>query len=99
MTIETRFHGPTNHRGARVSARLPSGAKITLEWAYELGIVENHDRAAIAIARKALTLANGQGDVATETIDLVRGESPSGRGWVYIRRAFGANTLTVKVSS
>lgn len=98
MTIETRFYGPTNHRGARVSARLPSGAKVTIAWDYAIGVTENHDRAAIALARKALAIANGQTDVAIATVDLVRGEAPSGRGWVYVRRTFGANTLTVTVS-
>ncbi len=46
----TRYHGPTNTRGSRVSARVPSGRRVTLGWDYSLGEAENHDRAACALA-------------------------------------------------
>lgn len=46
----TRYHGPTNTRGSRVSARVPSGRRVTLGWDYSLSTEENHDRAACELA-------------------------------------------------
>lgn len=50
--IETRYHGPTDTRGSRVSARLPSGEKLSAPWAYELGIEDNHTSAAVALCER-----------------------------------------------
>ena len=52
MTITTKFIGPTNWRGARVKATSTSGASVTIPWDHALGIDENHERAADALARK-----------------------------------------------
>ena len=46
----TRYHGPTNTRGPRVSARVPSGRRVTLGWDYASSIEENHDRVATKLA-------------------------------------------------
>lgn len=46
--IETKYHGPTNYKGARISAQ-GTGARarrIYLPYAYELNQYENHARAA-----------------------------------------------------
>ena len=45
QAIETRYHGPTNYRGTRVSARANAG-RIFLAWDHSTGIEENHARAA-----------------------------------------------------
>jgi len=50
--IETRYAGPTNHRGSRVIATTPGGHKLTHQWAYELGIDANHYAAAEALRAK-----------------------------------------------
>jgi hypothetical protein len=50
--ITTRYHGPTNHKGSRVSARTYGGRRITILWDYALGIAENHDRAARLLAER-----------------------------------------------
>lgn len=51
QAIVTRFLGPTNFRGARVKATADAGS-ITVSWDYALGISENHERAALALAAK-----------------------------------------------
>lgn len=48
QAIITTFHGPTNHRGARITARARAG-RITIPFEY--GIVDAaHARAACALA-------------------------------------------------
>lgn len=49
QAIQTKFLGPTNHRGARVKATADAGS-ITIEWDHRLGIAENHRAAAVALA-------------------------------------------------
>lgn len=50
----TKFHGPTDTRGSRVSAtNINSGKRVTLPWDHALGAYENHEAAAHA-ALKAL---------------------------------------------
>jgi len=51
QAIVTKFHGPTNHRGARVKAAAAAGS-VTVSWDYALGIEENHRAAAKALAQK-----------------------------------------------
>jgi hypothetical protein len=51
QAIETRFYGPTNHRGARVKATCEAGT-ITVPWDDGLGVDENHDAAALALLRR-----------------------------------------------
>ena len=46
MMIETKYHGPTNTRGARISARCHSKRK-SYGWRYEIGTEENHKSAAM----------------------------------------------------
>jgi hypothetical protein len=63
LAVVTRFLGPTNHRGARVVATLPSGKRVTVAWDHALGERENHARAAaLAIAH---TGYNPNGRVVT----------------------------------
>ena len=51
QAIVTKYHGPTNTRGARVSATAQAG-RIYVEWEDGLGIEANHAAAAEAFARK-----------------------------------------------
>jgi hypothetical protein len=45
--VETVFIGPTDCRGSRVRAKiLGSGKRVIVNWRHELGIEENHQRAA-----------------------------------------------------
>lgn len=46
QSIETRYLGPTNHRGARIVATTASGHRLIHDWNYSLGIEANHYEAA-----------------------------------------------------
>ena len=52
QAIETRYVGPTNHRGSRVIATTPGGHRLTHNWDYSLGIEGNHHAAADALRAK-----------------------------------------------
>ncbi len=52
--IVTKFLGPTNTRGARVKATLPSGKSATVSWDHGSRSEDNHREAAIACAQKHL---------------------------------------------
>lgn len=51
QAIRTRFHGPTNTMGTRVSAAW-SGGRIYWDWRYGLSPEENHRAAAQALSEK-----------------------------------------------
>ena len=57
IAIVTKFLGPTNNRGSRVKAIIPSGRSVTLHWDHALDSSENHLRAA-AKAYEKLILPN-----------------------------------------
>ena len=48
----TKYHGPGNVRGSRVSASDEDGNRVTLSWDDSLDSEGNHDAAAIALCRK-----------------------------------------------
>lgn len=50
--VTTKFIGPTNTRGARVKATLPSGKSVSLSWDHSLEAGENHHKAAKACVQK-----------------------------------------------
>ena len=52
QSIATRYHGPTNTRGSRVSATSSSGIRIALHWDDALNTDENHIAAARALIAK-----------------------------------------------
>ena len=72
QAIATKFHGPTNYRGARVKASADAGS-VTVSWDYSLNIADNHRAAAIA-------LANRYG----WSTDMVGGSLP-GAGFVFVQ--------------
>lgn len=51
QAIETKYFGPTNHRGARVKASAQAGS-VTIPWDDALDVVANHAAAARALIRK-----------------------------------------------
>lgn len=51
QAIVTRYHGPTDHKGARISARA-NAARIFRQWDYELSVEENHAEAALDLAER-----------------------------------------------
>lgn len=51
QAILTKHIGPTNTKGSRVKASADAGS-ITASWDYALNIRENHQNAALALAKK-----------------------------------------------
>jgi hypothetical protein len=51
QAIVTKFHGPTNHRAARVKATADAGS-VTLAWDHRLNVEDNHRAAALALASR-----------------------------------------------
>jgi len=45
QAIETKYHGPTNTRGARISATTASGVHKTFPYRHELNAEDNHTEA------------------------------------------------------
>ena len=50
--IETKYHGPTNSRGSRFSAKDSDGNRVTLPHDYALNSYANHEAAAVALVQK-----------------------------------------------
>lgn len=60
--IRTKYHGPTNTRGSRVTATDGDRNWITIEWDHSLTSDQNHRAAAVALCKKlgwTGTLAQG----------------------------------------
>ena len=57
VAIETRFHGPTNHKGSRVSARVMESFEgqresVMVSWDHELDPAANHAAACCQLLAK-----------------------------------------------
>ena len=50
--ITTKYHGPTDTRGSRISASDSDGNRVSIPYDYELDSEEAHRRAAIAFCSK-----------------------------------------------
>ena len=54
--ITTKYHGPTNTMGARISAKRAEGCRkgerVFVHWDHELNSGDNHERAAKYLAAK-----------------------------------------------
>ena len=50
QAIETKYLGPTNHRGARIAATTESGIRVVLNWDHSMSPQDNHTAAARAVA-------------------------------------------------
>ena len=56
-TIATKYHGPTNTRGSRISATATSGQRVSIGYDHSLSSEQNH----MAAARALLTKLNWTG--------------------------------------
>ena len=52
VAIVTRYLGPTDFRGSRIKAFTESGRSITISYADNLSVTENHQAAAKALQAK-----------------------------------------------
>ena len=50
--IETRYLGPTDHRGSRIVASDSDGNRVTIGYKSELDSDQNHKAAAVALCDK-----------------------------------------------
>lgn len=50
--IVTKYHGPTNTRGARITASDDDGNRVSISYPSELSGVEVHRKAAVALKEK-----------------------------------------------
>ncbi len=50
--ITTKYHGPSNVRGSRITANDGDGNRITVPYDYALSGIDLHAKAAIALCRK-----------------------------------------------
>lgn len=72
QAIVTRYHGPGNVRGSRITAKC-AGGKVTVPYDYELDARGNHQLAAATLAAKL-----------GWTGRMVGGETPDARGSVFV---------------
>lgn len=79
QAIETRYHGPTDTRGSRISARCEAG-RISIPYDHAKSADRNHDAAAVELARKLGWLDSHA--AKDYPVDLVRGGTA--RGFVYV---------------
>lgn len=78
QAIRTRYHGPGNIRGARITARADAGS-VTLGWDHGLNPEENHRAAAQALMAKMNwpdAIAGGVLHDGTYAWVLVEGRAP-----------------------
>jgi hypothetical protein len=53
QSIETKYHGATNTRGARISARATNGDRLSIPFPHDARSTEDaHAQAALALARR-----------------------------------------------
>lgn len=72
QAITTKYHGPTNYRGSRITARCQA-RRLTVSWDHSLNSEQNHRAAAMALV-KALGWEG----------TWVGGGLPDGRGNVFV---------------
>lgn len=59
QAITTKFHGPTNHKGARISASCEAG-RVYVPYDHALGSFENHQQAVFVLVSKLNWLGGGR---------------------------------------
>lgn len=87
MQIITKFHGPTDARGSRVSATFDRRYRIYLPYDHALSPSDNHFQAALKLAEKH--------KLAGEWVD--GGGSVDGTGHVYVRLNSWAKRFIIKM--
>ena len=93
QAIETKYHGPTNTRGARIIAVSASGVRVTIGYPYELSGVYCHAKAAEALARKLEWISEG----AAFEDQFVAGSTQKGYVFVFKGGRFHAKGLRVRL--
>ena len=78
QAIVTKYHGPTNHRGASIRVKAQAGT-MSVPWNHELDAEENHAKAAFEFAAK-----QGWADSPKE---LVGGGMPNDDGYCFVIRS------------
>jgi hypothetical protein len=98
LTIKTAFHGPTNYRGARITASALASLsdekekRVSLSYDHGLEGTENHLKAALTLAAK-MAAEDERGDICgwgkflTDRIEAI--ESEDKRGNVFFLRFEG----------
>ncbi len=75
-SIITRYHGPTNHNGSRISASAEGVPRLYMPYDYGLNAAENQAAAAAALANRHEWLKDG--------MQLTGGVLPNGRGYAFV---------------
>lgn len=75
--ITTKYHGPTNTRGARISASDQDGNRVTISYPHELSGEDVHRAAAMALCSKM-----GWGLLSNQR--LVAGSTKTGYVFVFV---------------
>lgn len=87
QAILTKYHGPTNFRGSRITARSASGLSVSVPYQDELDTEAAHRVAAVALCAKlgwptdnlvAGGLANGYAFVPSPSLHALLGWATSG---------------------
>ena len=81
QAIQTKYHGPTNTRGSRISAKAEGVRGISIPYPHELNTTDAHAKAANELANKYNWLEDGGWT-------LVGGGLPdqSGMAFVFVKR-------------
>lgn len=97
LAITTRFHGPTNTKGSRITASVTEEArdgqavrKVTIGCEDALGLEANHRAAAVALIRKLGWTSPNYGD-------WIAGDTPTGYVFVCDTR-HGHDRMTVEAA-
>jgi hypothetical protein len=86
--IVTKFHGPTNHRNSRVSAKW-HGHRVSVEWNHDLDTTENH-AAAVRELCKVADLPH-----RLESMTLAPAGLPNGQGYAWANIGNPFNHITI----
>jgi hypothetical protein len=77
QAIVTKYHGPTNYKGSRISARAEAG-RVIVSYDHALNVDENHKAAAQALVER-LGWTEAKGYPA-----LVGGALPGNAGYCFV---------------
>lgn len=89
QVIITRYHGPTNYRGSRISATCWRG-KVVLSYDHTLDSDDNHRQAATMLCQKMNNEDREKyrprygNDYRGGWITLAEGELPDGKGMAHV---------------
>lgn len=86
LAIETKYLGPTDFKGSRVSARCRRDSELTyravVSYDHSLGCLEAHYAAALEVLRKI----EGQNDSFSFTLQVA---APTEKGYIFITETHG----------